>query len=114
MVGYGLTSVLCVSLLQITQPPNKLFARNILVVGKKVVLSSLASIVDEDVCVGGHSSDGADHVAWFLLASSSFNFHAGYPLVENVKLLSACVLLQELACNLPFRSKNNSILCEDT
>ena len=55
--------MLRVTLLQIAQAADKLFARNLLVVGEEVVLSGGASVVDEDVGIGGHSGDGTDHVA---------------------------------------------------
>jgi len=57
------TSVLCVALLQIAQSAHQLLARDILVVGHQVVLRCLTSVVNQDVRIGGHSGDGADHVA---------------------------------------------------
>ena len=58
-----LTSVLRVALLQITQSADELLARDVLVVGEEVVLSRLARVVDEDVCIRRHSRDRTDHVA---------------------------------------------------
>lgn len=57
------TTVLCVALLQVAQPPDQLLAGNVLVVGQEVALGGLAGIVDEDIGVGVHSCYSADHVA---------------------------------------------------
>lgn len=35
-------------------------------------------------------------------------------LVQNVELLSASVLLQQLACDLAFRCKNDAVVREDS
>lgn len=56
------TSVLGISLLQITQSADKLFTWNVFVVREEVALGVLASIVDQDVGIGVHSCNGADHV----------------------------------------------------
>lgn len=56
-------TVLCVSLFQIAETANQLLAGDVLVVGQKVTLGGLAGVVDEDVGVGIHACDGADHVA---------------------------------------------------
>ena len=56
-------AVLRVALLQVAQPAHQLLARNLVVVGEQVALRGLAGEVDEDVGVGGHAGDGADHVA---------------------------------------------------
>jgi hypothetical protein len=59
------TTVLSVALLEIAEPPHKLFARDIFVVSEKVALGNLSRVCDEDVGIGCHSGDGADHVATF-------------------------------------------------
>lgn len=56
------TSVLGISLLQITQPADKLFTWNVFVVREEVALGVLAGIVDENVGIGVHTRNGADHV----------------------------------------------------
>lgn len=56
------TSVLGISLLQITQSADKLFTWNVFVVRKEVALGVLASIVDQNVGIGVHARNGADHV----------------------------------------------------
>lgn len=56
------TSVLGISLLQITKPADKLFTWNVFVVREEVALGVLASIVDENVGIGVHTGNGADHV----------------------------------------------------
>lgn len=55
--------MLCVSLLQIAKAADQLFAWDVLIVGEEVTLGGLAGVVDEDVGVGVHTCDGADHVA---------------------------------------------------
>lgn len=57
------TTVLSVTLLEIAQATDELLAGDLLVVGQEVVLGGGAGVVDENVGVGRHSSDGADHVA---------------------------------------------------
>lgn len=56
------TSVLGISLLQITQSTDKLFAWNVFVVREEVALGVLASIVDQNVGIGVHTRNSADHV----------------------------------------------------
>lgn len=56
------TTVLGISLLQVTQSANELFARNVFVVGEEVALGILTCVVDKDVGIGVHTGDGADHV----------------------------------------------------
>ena len=56
-------SVLGVALLEVTEATDELFTGDFFVVGEEVALSGLTGVVDEDVGVGGHASDGADHVA---------------------------------------------------
>lgn len=56
------TSVLGISLLQITQSTDKLFTWNVFVVREEVALGVLASIVDQNVGIGVHTRNGADHV----------------------------------------------------
>lgn len=51
-----------VALLEIAKSADELFARDVFVVGKEISLSGLASVVDEDVGIGRHTSDGTDHV----------------------------------------------------
>jgi hypothetical protein len=80
------TSVLRVSLLEIAQAAHELLAGNVFVVGEEVALGGLAGVVDEDVGIGRHASDGADHVAILTLAHLG---HAGGcdALVQDVQLL---------------------------
>lgn len=56
------TSVLGISLLQITQSTDKLFTWNVFIVREEVALGVLASIVDQNVGIGVHTRNGADHV----------------------------------------------------
>jgi len=57
------TTVLCVALLQIAQPPHQLLTRNVFVVGQQVPLGNLPCEVDQDVGIGCHAGHSADHVA---------------------------------------------------
>jgi len=54
--------MLGVTLLQITESADELFAGDVFVVGEEVSLSGLSGVVDKDVGIGGHSSNSADHV----------------------------------------------------
>lgn len=54
--------MLSVALLQIAQATDELLARDVFVVGEKVSLSGLAGVVDEDVRIGCHACNGADHI----------------------------------------------------
>jgi hypothetical protein len=56
------TTVLGISLLEITQSADELLTGNIFVVGKKVALGVLTGIVDENVGIGVHTRHGANHV----------------------------------------------------
>lgn len=56
------TTVLGVTLLEITHATDELFAGDFFVVGEKVALGSLAGVVDEDVGICSHTGDGTDHV----------------------------------------------------
>ena len=56
-------TVLGVALLEVAEAAHELFAGDVGIVGEQVALRGLASVVDEDVGVGGHACDGADHVA---------------------------------------------------
>jgi hypothetical protein len=56
------TTVLGISLLEITQSANQLLTWNVFVVGKKVALGVLTGIVDENVGIGVHTRNGANHV----------------------------------------------------
>jgi len=63
-----------------------LLAGDVFVVGKEVTLSGLAGVVDEDVCIGGHTCYGADHVA----EACQLNYTEpieGNLLVQDVELL---------------------------
>jgi len=59
------TTVLGVALLEIAEPPHELFTGDVFVVREKVALGNLPCVCDEDVGIGCHSGDGADHVAAF-------------------------------------------------
>lgn len=63
------TTVLGITLLQVTQSAHKLLARNVFVVGEEVALGILTCVVDEDVGIGVHTSDGADHVTVIDISS---------------------------------------------
>ena len=65
-------SVLGVALFKVTQASDELFAGDFFVVGEEIALSGLAGVVDEDVGVGSHASDGADHVAMMISFSVPF------------------------------------------
>jgi hypothetical protein len=80
------TSVLRVSLLEIAQAAHKLLAGNIFVVGEEVALGGLAGVVDEDVGIGRHTSNGADHVADMALAHLRYAGDCD-ALVQDVQLL---------------------------
>ena len=56
------TTMLRISLLEITQTSYQLFTGYIFVVGEKVSLGGLAGVVDEDVGIGGHACDSTYHV----------------------------------------------------
>lgn len=59
-------AVLCVTLLEVTKAAHQLLAGDVSVVGEEVALRGLAGVVDKDVRVGRHASDGAEHVAVFI------------------------------------------------
>ena len=59
---YG-TIVLSVALFEVAEAADELFAGDFGGVGEEVALGGLAGVVDEDVGVGRHAGDGADHVA---------------------------------------------------
>lgn len=56
------TTVLGISLLQITQSAHKLFAGDVFVVGKEITLGILTGVVDQDVGVCVHACHCANHV----------------------------------------------------
>ena len=56
-------TMLRISLLEITQTSYQLFTGYVFVVGEKVSLGGLASVVDEDVGIGSHACDSTYHVA---------------------------------------------------
>jgi hypothetical protein len=66
------TTVLGISLFQITQPTNKLLTGNVFVVRKKVALGILTGVVDENVGIGVHTRNGANHVTVNYQLSISF------------------------------------------
>ena len=66
------TTVLGISLLEITQSANELLTGNVFVVRKKVALGILAGIVDENVGIGVHTRHGANHVTVKYQLSVSF------------------------------------------
>ena len=55
-------AMLGVALFQVAQAPHELLTGDLFVVCQKVALSGLAGVVNEDVGIGGHAGDGADHV----------------------------------------------------
>lgn len=109
--------MLGVSLLEIAESADELFAGNVFVVGEEVSLGGLTGVVDEDVGIGSHAGDGANHVT---RERSAIRFdecrrHLRFRiLVEDVKLLRRGVLLQELGCDLALGGEDNAILGEDT
>lgn len=113
------TTVLGITLLQVTKPTHKLFARNVFVVGDEVALGVLPGVVDQDVGVSVHTGDGADHVTGSYISSCDrrkIDIHHisnkidVYLLVDCVELLSGGILFQQLASHLPFGGEDNSIL----
>jgi hypothetical protein len=56
------TTMLGIALLQVTDPPHKLLAWNVFIVGQKVFLGCLAGVIDQNVGVGYHAGNGANHV----------------------------------------------------
>lgn len=61
--------MLSVALLEIAKTAHELLARDFFVVGEQISLGGLSGVVDEDVCIGRHASDGADHIAVESLVS---------------------------------------------
>lgn len=55
--------MLRVALLEVAEATHELLARDVGAVREQVTLRRLARVVDEDVGVGDHAGDGADHVA---------------------------------------------------
>lgn len=102
--------MLCVALLQIAQTTDQLFAWNVFVVGKEIALGGLSSVVDENVGVGGHASDGTDHVAG-IISKTEQRAEGKSVLIENVQLLSGGVLLQQLTCDLSLGGQDDAICC---
>lgn len=69
-------SVLGIALFEVAEASDELFARDFFIVREEVALGSLTGVVDEDVGVGSHAGDGADHVATRILVfSTSSNIH---------------------------------------
>ena len=62
--------MLRVALFEIAEAPDELLAGDVVVVGEEEALGGLAGVVDEDVGVGRHAGDGADHVAITILVVS--------------------------------------------
>lgn len=104
------TTVLRVALFQITQTPDKLLARNVFIVGKEVALGSLTSVVDENVGVSGHTSDGTNHITTDILELHSQRFGKSGLLIQDVELFSRGILFEELAGDLSFRGQDDAIL----
>lgn len=73
-------------------------------------MGGLSGVVDEDVGVSGHPSDGSDHVAMYIVnptpSQPLFYVHS---LVQNVQLLCARVLLQQFARDFPLRCEDDAI-----
>ncbi len=88
--------MLRVALLQVTQAAHELLAGDVFVVGEEVLLGGLASVVDEDVGVGGHACDGTDHVV-----------------VEDVDLLGGGVLVQQLGGHLALGGQDDAVGGQD-
>lgn len=94
--------MLGVSLLEIAQAADQLFAGNVLVVGEEVLLGSLAGVVDEDVGVGGHACYCANHVAtraWLVMVDEEQDEEQDEEegegvLVQGVELLCRSVLFE--------------------
>lgn len=57
------TTVLRITLLEITQTSYQLFTGYVFVVGKEISLGGLAGVVDKDVRIGSHACYSAYHVA---------------------------------------------------
>lgn len=118
--------MLCVALLQITKTAYQLLAGDILVVGKQIALGGLSGVVDEDVGIGGHTCDGADHVAkesgesqYFYLLYRPNNrkrkqVARDNALVKDIELLGRGVLLQQLRRHLALSGQDDAILGEDS
>ena len=60
-----------IPLFQVAQAADELFAGDLFVVGEEVALGGLAGVVDEDVGVGSHTSDGADHITVKIIESAA-------------------------------------------
>lgn len=56
------TTMLGITLLQITQSTHKLFTWDVFVVGEEVALGVLPGVIDQDVGISVHTSYSADHV----------------------------------------------------
>jgi len=128
------TSMLGISLLEITETFNEHLTRNVFIVGRQIALGGLPSEVDEDIGVCSHTCYGADHVADALLALCTHDAQLPHPtpkeapkskphpardlvsgchsLIQNVQFLRTCILLQQLTRDLPLRRKYNPILCQ--
>ena len=96
-------AVLGVALFEVAEAADQLFAGDVGVVGEEVALGGLAGVVDEDVGVGCHAGYRANHVAvtQMLVPVIIVCRCCGDKLIEYVQLLGACVLLEELARDLP-------------
>lgn len=90
------TTMLRVALLEIAQTAHELLAGNVGIVGEQVALRSLARVVDENVGISGHARDSGDHVV-----------------VEDVQLLGARILLEQLAGDFPFGGEHDAVGGED-
>ena len=111
------TTVLCVALLEIAQTAHELLAGDVFVVGPEILLGGLAGVVDEDVGIGRHAGNGANHVAAIInqpifspSQSSPLPWKKRDVLVEDVELLGRCVLLEELRGNLALGGEDDAIL----
>lgn len=96
------TTVLGITLLEIAHSTNELLAGDFFVVRKEVALSRLPGVVDKDVGICSHTSNGTDHVATpegVSISATTFYFQPPSTqergiLVQNIKLLRRCVLFQ--------------------
>lgn len=110
------TTSLCVALLEIAEQAHELLAGNVFVVREEVALGVIAGDVDQDVGVGRHAGDGANHVAAGAEAVSAWprgsagNVHL---LVQSVDLLGRRVLLQELRRDLALGGEDDAVLGQD-
>ena len=111
--------MLSVTLLEVAKSTDELFARDVLVVREEVSLGGLASVVDQDVGIRGHTCDGADHVAMeaALVRTKSYRMtEEGKAravtdvLIQDVQFFGRRILLEELRRHFSFRSQDNSIL----